>query len=116
MEQSAAFITRYGLYNLLKDDMKDFFCSQEAEIATPSPDLSYVPYTGTNFSIVILIYLQKYLYPKIFIYKNIYIQKYLLTKIFASSEEQSPWAAVAGGLDTSHLYRRTGDSASSSAD
>ena len=48
-----------------------FFCSQEAEIATPSPDLSYVPYTGTNFSIVILIYLQKYLYPKIFIYKNI---------------------------------------------
>ena len=61
MEQSAAFITRYGLYNLLKDDMKDFFCSQEAEIATPSPDLSYVPYTGTNFSIVILIYLQKYL-------------------------------------------------------
>ena len=71
MEQSAAFITRYGLYSLLKDDMKDFFCSQEAEIATPSPDLSYVPYTGTNFSIVILIYLQKYLYPKIFINKNI---------------------------------------------
>ena len=85
--------------------MKDFFCSQEAEIATPSPDLSYVPYTGTNFSIVILIYLQKYLYPKIFI-----------TKIFASSEEQSPWAAVRSGLDTSHLYRRTGNSASSSED
>ena len=96
MEQSAAFITRYEFYSLLKDE-RCIFCSQEAEIATPSPDLSYVPYTGSVFKLQ-----QKYMD--------------LFSKIFVPSEEQSPWAAVASGLDTSHLYRRTGDAGSSNED
>ena len=45
---------------------------QEAEVATPSPDLSYVPYTGNEFK-----FKHSYidLLTKISISKNIYLQE-----------------------------------------